>query len=255
MSSRHCWKCSGVVLVYGQTPATWVQAQFAFTRRVIAPRKREASRIALLDVAPQSRPLRAAREPGQLLTLDCRQGLDTQKSSLLFVELLRQNRGSPAAWGFSKSQRPAPGRQAVEQHEPRLFFRSREPRRPTPGDLARARFLAVIGPSGSGKSSLVRAGMLPALAGWLGTGSDWRIVTLRPGDRPLRRLATGAQATRLRRTPPFWGQRLGSVRNHAGSYRGEIRRGPLGLVHLVEDIRAGTASPTRFNLLILVDRI
>src|SRR5678816_3330452 len=29
-------ECSGVVLVYGQTPATWVQAQFAFTRRVIA---------------------------------------------------------------------------------------------------------------------------------------------------------------------------------------------------------------------------
>jgi hypothetical protein len=29
-------ECSGVVLVYGQTPATWVQAQFAFTRRVVA---------------------------------------------------------------------------------------------------------------------------------------------------------------------------------------------------------------------------
>ena len=28
-------------------------------------------------------------------------------------------------------------------------------------------------------------------AGWLGTGSDWRMVIMRPGDRPLRRLATG----------------------------------------------------------------
>ena len=86
-------ECSGVVLVYGQTPATWVQAQFAFTRRVIAPRKRGVWG-ALLDVAPQSRPRAPLRSPN-LLTLDCRQGLDTSKLAR-FVELLRQNGGSHA---------------------------------------------------------------------------------------------------------------------------------------------------------------
>ena len=86
-------ECSGVVLVYGQTPATWVQAQFAFTRRVIAPRKRGVWG-ALLDVAPQSRPLAPLRSPN-LLTLDCRQGLDAGKLAH-FVELLRQNGGSHA---------------------------------------------------------------------------------------------------------------------------------------------------------------
>jgi TIR domain len=85
--------CSGVVLVYGQTPATWVQAQFAFTRRVIAPHKRGVWG-ALLDVAPQSRPRAPLRSPN-LLTLDCRQGLDTSKLAR-FVELLRQNGGSHA---------------------------------------------------------------------------------------------------------------------------------------------------------------
>jgi len=34
----------------------------------------------------------------------------------------------------------------------------------------------------------------------------------------------------------------------------ELRRGPLGLVHLVEDLRARIASPTNFNLLVLVDQ-
>ena len=34
----------------------------------------------------------------------------------------------------------------------------------------------------------------------------------------------------------------------------ELRRGPLGLVHLVDDIRVRTASPTNFNLLVLVDQ-
>jgi serine/threonine protein kinase len=48
------------------------------------------------------------------------------------------------------------------------------------------RFLAIVGPSGSGKSSLVRAGLVPAL--WSGKlpGSDkWFLVDLTPGARPL----------------------------------------------------------------------
>jgi hypothetical protein len=84
-------ECSGVVLVYGQTPATWLQAQFNLTRKVIAPRKRGVWG-ALLDVAPQSRPLAPLRSPN-LLTLDCRQGLDASKLAC-FVELLRQNGGA-----------------------------------------------------------------------------------------------------------------------------------------------------------------
>jgi len=77
-----------VVLIYGQTPATWVQAQFAFTRRVVAPRLRGVWG-ALLDVAPQSRPPAPLRSPN-LLPLDCRQGLDAGKLAR-FVDLLRQN--------------------------------------------------------------------------------------------------------------------------------------------------------------------
>jgi WD40 repeat protein/DNA-binding SARP family transcriptional activator len=46
--------------------------------------------------------------------------------------------------------------------------------------------LAVIGPSGSGKSSVVRAGLLPALAAGALPGSDhWRQVLVRPGEQPL----------------------------------------------------------------------
>jgi WD40 repeat protein len=50
----------------------------------------------------------------------------------------------------------------------------------------------VVGPSGCGKSSLVKVGVLPALEAGLLTraGSNWRIAEVRPGDRPLRNLAT-----------------------------------------------------------------
>jgi len=51
-------------------------------------------------------------------------------------------------------------------------------------------FLDVIGPSGSGKSSLVFAGLVPALrqSGLFGPG-DWLVRALRPGERPLAALA------------------------------------------------------------------
>lgn len=54
------------------------------------------------------------------------------------------------------------------------------------GHNGHARFLAVVGPSGSGKSSLVKAGLIPAL--WRGdlAGSDrWFIVEILPGTHPL----------------------------------------------------------------------
>jgi WD40 repeat protein/tRNA A-37 threonylcarbamoyl transferase component Bud32 len=50
-------------------------------------------------------------------------------------------------------------------------------------------FLGIVGPSGSGKSSVLRAGLLPALAGGVLPGSaGWRRWLLRPGERPLEAL-------------------------------------------------------------------
>lgn len=57
--------------------------------------------------------------------------------------------------------------------------------------LRKHRFLAVVGTSGNGKSSLVRAGLIPELHG--GTmaqaGSAWEILILRPGGSPFLSLA------------------------------------------------------------------
>jgi WD40 repeat protein/DNA-binding SARP family transcriptional activator/energy-coupling factor transporter ATP-binding protein EcfA2 len=52
--------------------------------------------------------------------------------------------------------------------------------------LAEDNFVALVGPSGSGKSSTLRAGLLPALAeGALPGSTRWRRVLVRPGSRPL----------------------------------------------------------------------
>lgn len=49
-----------------------------------------------------------------------------------------------------------------------------------------SRFLAIVGPSGSGKSSLVRAGLIPALwRGGLSGSEKWFIADMVPGTHPL----------------------------------------------------------------------
>ncbi|HEY2012679.1 MAG TPA: hypothetical protein VGH38_04220 [Bryobacteraceae bacterium] len=68
------------------------------------------------------------------------------------------------------------------------------------GRLASRRLLAVIGVSGCGKSSLVRAGVMPVLR--MGVAADlparWRLRTITPGRNPLRSLGTALGA------PPGW---------------------------------------------------
>ncbi len=62
-------------------------------------------------------------------------------------------------------------------------------------------FLAVIGPSGSGKSSLVQAGLIPRMRNdTLPGSSSWFIVEMVPGSRPLEELE--AALLRIAVNPP-----------------------------------------------------
>jgi WD40 repeat protein/transcriptional regulator with XRE-family HTH domain len=54
------------------------------------------------------------------------------------------------------------------------------------------RFLAVVGASGSGKSSVVRAGLIPALR-WRQESSGWPILTMTPTAHPMDALASSSQ--------------------------------------------------------------
>ena len=52
-------------------------------------------------------------------------------------------------------------------------------------------FLAVVGPSGSGKSSLVKAGLLPQLRqGAIASSKTWYVSEMVPGSTPIRNLAS-----------------------------------------------------------------
>ena len=102
-------------------------------------------------------------------------------------------------------ENPYPGLRAFDIAESHLFFGRDAQVAELVGRLERHRFLAVIGVSGSGKSSLVRAGLIPALdrGGVWEAGRRWRRVVTQPAGAPFESLradltAAGLDASRLR---------------------------------------------------------
>ena len=142
---------------------------------------------------------------------------------------------------------PFPGLRPFEPDEDHLFFgREREI-----DDLLRRlrfnRFLAVVGTSGCGKSSLVRCGLIPSLySGMMArAGSSWRVSILRPGEDPIGHLATALDAPDV----------IGATDQYlAGTNRvvveAALHRGPRGLVEAVRQARI----PPDDNLLVVVDQ-
>lgn len=65
------------------------------------------------------------------------------------------------------------------------------------------RLLAIVGPSGSGKSSLVRAGLVPALRqGVLPGSEDWFVVDMLPGSQPFAELQAALLRIAASPAPP-----------------------------------------------------
>ncbi len=89
---------------------------------------------------------------------------------------------------------PYRGLARFEVSDARYFFGREQMAAELVAHVVGASVLAVVGPSGSGKSSLVRAGLLPALRDGIVPGADrWAQVVMTPGPHPahelVRRLA------------------------------------------------------------------
>src|SRR4051794_1961260 len=86
---------------------------------------------------------------------------------------------------------PFPGLRPFTQEEDYLFFGREEQTIDLLQRLGSHRFVAVVGTSGSGKSSLVRCGLLSEVLGgrMLGAGASWEVAVTHPGGNPLALLA------------------------------------------------------------------
>ena len=86
---------------------------------------------------------------------------------------------------------PYVGLRAFQRDDAPLFFGRDAEVQAVIDALAARGIIAVVGPSGVGKSSLVRAGLLPALArGAIAESDTWPTVVMNPGSSPVKTLAT-----------------------------------------------------------------
>ena len=96
---------------------------------------------------------------------------------------------------FKLPDEPAPYRglerfERIEKPEEDFFFGRDDEIRALVERLVKERFIAVVGASGSGKSSLIRAGLTKQLAEEIHPGiRRWQTITVEPGSAPFRALA------------------------------------------------------------------
>ena len=157
--------------------------------------------------------------------------------------LERPSGKSPARGALSDTKaateirNPYKGLQAFGETDAEDFFGREELSRELAERLAVGRLVAVVGPSGSGKSSLVRAGLIPLLRrGREGGSGSWCIAELTPGDQPLEELE--AALLRIAVNPP-------------DSLMEQLESDERGLCRAVKRILPADAS----ELLLVVDQL
>ncbi len=94
----------------------------------------------------------------------------------------------PVAGSALSRSNPFPGLRPYEEPDAEWFFGRGAEINDLLKRLRRLHFVAIVGASGCGKSSLIRAGVLPHIRdGYL--DAEWSIAAFRPGERPLANLA------------------------------------------------------------------
>lgn len=83
---------------------------------------------------------------------------------------------------------PFPGLRSYEYEDSALFFGRDLHIRALKSKLLEGRFLALIGSSGSGKSSLIKAGLIPSLETGDTGQAEWTVVLFKPGAHPVKNL-------------------------------------------------------------------
>jgi WD40 repeat protein len=106
---------------------------------------------------------------------------DAGDARLELEELLRRGRGRGRREGMERS--PYPGLNAFAEEDAAVFFGREREVSELWGKLRRRRLVAVIGPSGAGKTSFLRAGVIPARP------EGWGAVCATPGANPALGLA------------------------------------------------------------------
>ncbi len=126
---------------------------------------------------------------------------------------------------------PYPGLRPFRSDEKHLFFGREQQVDRMVEKLAAHHFLAIVGGSGSGKSSLVNCGLRPALhrGNMASGGAAWRMAQMRPGSDPI-----GALARALAVPGVLFDEPLTGALSTEALVESTLRLGSLGLIDMVE---------------------
>ena len=98
---------------------------------------------------------------------------------------------------LAEGELPFAGLSAFQESDSGRFFGRERDIAAVVGRLRRQPLVTVAASSGAGKSSFIRAGVIPALKG---SGEDWHVLVLRPGRAPL--AALGEALAQVAPDPP-----------------------------------------------------
>jgi hypothetical protein len=143
---------------------------------------------------------------------------------------------------------PFPGLRPFKIEESHLFFGREGQSDEVLLKLSKSRFVGVIGPSGSGKSSFIYCGVLPILYGGFLTDAspNWEVVVTRPGAGPIDNLAESL----LKNNKEYLDADPEEQKIKRTIFSTLLRSSSLGLVEAVEQSRRSAD----VNYLILVDQ-
>lgn len=119
------------------------------------------------------------------------QGLEDEFPGVSWLPVICQNPAvEPLTWLQLGGKPPCPyrGLFAFGEKDAHLFFGRQQFTQDLVSAVTRKALVAVVGPSGSGKSSVVFAGLVPQLGKQTGS-TGWRIISFRPGMKPFDALA------------------------------------------------------------------
>jgi WD40 repeat protein len=143
---------------------------------------------------------------------------------------------------------PFPGLRPFNIDESHLFFGREGQSDEVLLKLSKSRFVGVIGPSGSGKSSFIYCGVMPILYGGFLTDAspNWEVVVTRPGAGPIDNLAEAL----LKNNPEYLNSEVEEKKIKRTIFSTLLRSSSLGLVEAIEQTR----KDADVNYLVLVDQ-
>jgi hypothetical protein len=196
---KHLGSCRALVVLVGRALGQWQQREIQLGLDRQASAEHTGSPFPVIPVLLPG--LGKDDIPvGRFLNLstwiDLRNGLDDDPEALQRLVAGAQGKAidAAAAETLCASIAPYRGLLPFREQDAGLFFgreRFVDELVQKVGQRTATNVVAVVGRSGSGKSSIVFAGLFPALRRERGVGHDcvWRIVDLRPHDDPLNQLA------------------------------------------------------------------